>query len=158
MSAARLGVLANEHSKQVAAGPKACWLWACGLMYASRGRDGFIPEAVLPTLYPLKSPKRLAARLVSVALWERAPGGYHVHDFVAPPERQRWSTAEYQAVFERDGRQCRYCRSVDDLTVDHVIPRCQGGPDLATNLVVACRSCNGRKGGRTPEQAGVVLQ
>lgn len=69
-----------------------------------------------------------------------------------------WSTSGYQAVFERDGRACRYCGSEEALSIDHVVPRCQGGLDNSDNLVVACRSCNSRKGGRTPEQAGMVLQ
>jgi hypothetical protein len=41
---------------------------------------------------------------------------------------------------------------------DHVIPRCQGGDDSTDNLVVACRPCNSRKNGRTPQQAGMVLR
>jgi 5-methylcytosine-specific restriction endonuclease McrA len=35
--------------------------------------------------------------------------------------------------------------------------RCLGGTDELENLVMACRDCNIRKGGRTPEQAGMVL-
>lgn len=69
----------------------------------------------------------------------------------------RWSKANYKFVKERDGDRCRYCGSGADLTIDHIIPRCQGGGDEAENLAVACRSCNCRKRGRTPEQAGMVL-
>jgi hypothetical protein len=48
---------------------------------------------------------------------------------------------------------CVYCRAVvRDLTKDHVIPKCQGGSNAAENIVLACRSCNFAKGGRTPEQ------
>ena len=48
---------------------------------------------------------------------------------------------------------CVYCRArVNDLTRDHVIPKCQGGSDAASNLVMACKTCNSSKGGRTPEQ------
>ncbi|MFN9959907.1 MAG: HNH endonuclease, partial [bacterium] len=36
-------------------------------------------------------------------------------------------------------------------------PRVQGGGNSWTNLVCACVKCNARKGGRTPEQAGVRL-
>lgn len=55
------------------------------------------------------------------------------------------------------GARCRYCGGGEYLAVDHVVPRCQGGGDELSNLVVACKSCNSRKGGRTPEQAGMVL-
>lgn len=63
----------------------------------------------------------------------------------------------YGQVFARDQNQCRYCRSTKDLSIDHLTPRVQGGTDALDNLVVACRSCNSRKGPRTPEQAGMVL-
>jgi hypothetical protein len=61
------------------------------------------------------------------------------------------------------GDLCTYCgnptipgdRGRHGRTVDHVIPRCQGGSDDPSNLVIACRGCNSRKGGRTPEQARV---
>jgi len=83
MTWARLDDRANEHRKQLAAGPEACWLWACGLMYCNRqaARNGFIPEQALRILYPLKSPSRLATKLVDVGLWERIDGGYQVHEF-----------------------------------------------------------------------------
>lgn len=60
----------------------------------------------------------------------------------------------------RDGYQCQYCgRSPThrDLNVDHVVPRSRGGQDSWENLVVSCRSCNLRKGRRTPLEAGMNL-
>lgn len=61
----------------------------------------------------------------------------------------------------RDGFRCGYCMETfrtEDLTFDHIVPRCQGGTSLFTNLVSACVSCNVRKGGRTPEQARMPLR
>ena len=43
-------------------------------------------------------------------------------------------------------------------TVDHVVPLCQGGSTTWQNLVGCCLTCNQAKGGRTPEQAGMVLK
>lgn len=63
-------------------------------------------------------------------------------------------------VLTRDGFRCQYCgekRLARELTFDHVIPRSQGGPTSWTNIVTACRPCNGEKGNRTPEQAGMKL-
>jgi 5-methylcytosine-specific restriction endonuclease McrA len=60
----------------------------------------------------------------------------------------------------RDGFQCQYCgRSPThrDLNVDHVVPRSRGGQDSWENLVVSCRTCNLRKGRRTPVEAGMNL-
>ncbi len=58
-------------------------------------------------------------------------------------------------IFKRDGYRCVYCGSSHHLTIDHVVPRSQGGEDTWENLVTACEPCNRRKGNRTPEQAGM---
>jgi 5-methylcytosine-specific restriction endonuclease McrA len=65
-----------------------------------------------------------------------------------------------RAVFARDRETCQYCGQQpgrNNLTMDHVIPRSQGGQTTWENVVTACRDCNHRKGGRTPEQANMVL-
>ena len=70
-------------------------------------------------------------------------------------------------VFERDGWKCAYCGcaltldliAVEDregfcttpagfqrATVDHIIPRSQGGNHKEGNLTACCGSCNSRKG------------
>ncbi len=74
-----------------------------------------------------------------------------------PRERVRLTRRN---LFARERNQCMYCGShfaSADLTVDHVIPRAQGGADTWENLVAACRGCNARKGGRTPDEAGMTL-
>ena len=63
-------------------------------------------------------------------------------------------------LFRRDEHRCMYCGfefSDDDLTRDHIVPRVQGGTDRWKNVVAACQRCNHRKGGKTPEQAGMEL-
>jgi 5-methylcytosine-specific restriction endonuclease McrA len=65
-----------------------------------------------------------------------------------------------QMLFVRDRQVCAYCGGrfmVRDLSRDHVVPVSRGGKDAWTNAVTACRSCNTRKGGRSPEQAGMPL-
>ncbi len=63
-------------------------------------------------------------------------------------------------LFARDRNRCQYCNHLfptSELTLDHVIPRSQGGKDSWENLVCACVPCNARKGGRTPAQANMKL-
>ena len=61
-------------------------------------------------------------------------------------------------VFDRDRYICQYCgKESRHLTLDHVVPRYQGGQHTWENVVSACVSCNRRKAGRTPEQAGMKL-
>jgi|YNPBryunderm2012_1023409.scaffolds.fasta_scaffold01722_4 5-methylcytosine-specific restriction endonuclease McrA len=64
-------------------------------------------------------------------------------------------------LFKRDHNTCQYCGAqpgTEELTIDHVIPRSQGGPTSWTNCVVACVACNKKKGDRTPQQAGMKLR
>ncbi|MEM8758674.1 MAG: HNH endonuclease [Planctomycetota bacterium] len=63
-------------------------------------------------------------------------------------------------LFARDRNRCQYCGRhfpTSELSIDHVLPRSQGGGDSWTNLVCACIRCNAKKGGRTPEQAAMAL-
>jgi hypothetical protein len=62
-------------------------------------------------------------------------------------------------VMKRDHFTCQYegCQR-KATTVDHVVPVCQGGSTTWQNLVACCLACNQAKGGRTPEQAGMVLK
>lgn len=60
----------------------------------------------------------------------------------------------------RDQHQCQYCGAcpaLRELNIDHVLPRSRGGADSWENLVISCRSCNLRKGRRTPDEAGMHL-
>jgi 5-methylcytosine-specific restriction endonuclease McrA len=60
----------------------------------------------------------------------------------------------------RDEYQCQYCARRPghrELNVDHVMPRSRGGEDSWDNLVVSCRTCNLKKGRRTPAEAGMKL-
>lgn len=61
-------------------------------------------------------------------------------------------------VLRRDGFTCQYCgQHTANLTIDHIIPRHMGGGYSWGNLVTACAQCNHRKGGRTIDQAHMIL-
>ena len=62
-------------------------------------------------------------------------------------------------VFLRDRFTCQYCgKKSQDLTLDHVVPRRQFGAHTWENVVAACSRCNLRKAGRTPVEAGMLLE
>lgn len=64
-------------------------------------------------------------------------------------------------IFARDENRCQYCGRrypTSELSLDHVVPRSQGGQSTWTNLVCACVSCNVKKGGRRPEEASMSLR
>jgi len=107
---------------------------------------------------------RLVAELEASGAWKKMDSGWQLDAGTDPYGNplwvpvlgtKNWNRDAYPAVFRRDGYSCRYCGSTDYLSIDHVVPRHQGGSDDEPNLVVACRSCNSRKGARTPEQAGM---
>lgn len=63
-------------------------------------------------------------------------------------------------LFKRDRYRCQFCGCKprpDESTIDHVVPRKQGGISCFENCVLACLRCNLKKGDRTPEQAGMPL-
>ncbi len=65
-----------------------------------------------------------------------------------------------QNLYIRDGGRCQYCGapfSAKELTYDHILPRSKGGETEWTNVVTCCVKCNLKKGGRTPEEAGMTL-
>jgi 5-methylcytosine-specific restriction endonuclease McrA len=63
-------------------------------------------------------------------------------------------------IYARDGYSCQYCATsfpTSELTFDHVVPVSQGGRKDWENIVTCCVTCNRRKGGRTPGEAGMRL-
>lgn len=68
-----------------------------------------------------------------------------------------WNTVRL-FVLDRDGWICQYCHKGlegDDATADHIVSKERwkredrpGDVDDPSNLVAACRSCNGSKGDR----------
>ena len=60
-------------------------------------------------------------------------------------------------IYKRDNNKCQYCGATRSLTIDHVIPRCRGGQDTWENLVVACSSCNVKKGSKLLENINMKL-
>jgi 5-methylcytosine-specific restriction endonuclease McrA len=63
-------------------------------------------------------------------------------------------------IFARDRNTCQYCGRIfprSELNLDHVVPRAHGGTSIWENVVCSCLPCNRRKGGRSPEEAGMGL-
>lgn len=85
-----------------------------------------------------------------------SPSVIRLRQFVKVPYARR-VPLNRRAVFLRDAHQCQYCnRNAENI--DHVVPKTQGGTHTWENVVASCRRCNTKKGGRTPEQAGLMLR
>ena len=60
----------------------------------------------------------------------------------------------------RDNFLCQYTGkklTMASATMDHIVPKAQGGETIWTNVVLASFEINTRKGNRTPQQAGLTL-
>lgn len=71
-----------------------------------------------------------------------------------PPKFQR------RTLFERDSWTCQLCGELVTrraATIDHVVPRCKGGPTSWLNCVTSCLPCNKRKGHKTLQEASMSL-
>ena len=65
-----------------------------------------------------------------------------------------------QSLIKRDRSMCQYCNfklNAAEITIDHIIPRAQGGQTSFLNCVVCCKKCNNKKADKTPIQANMPL-
>lgn len=96
--------------------------------------------------------------------------------------RRRRVRLSRRNILARDGYTCQYCGAqprkrsglprIEELTIDHVVPRAQAVAGRVVlpwtgertpitcwrNVLTACRSCNCKKGGRTPDQAKLTMR
>lgn len=137
----------------------------------------------LPHPIPKAKARRLAELLCcaqlrpdGAGLFERTDqtDTYVVHDFLSWNPSKSEIEAKRSADRERKKREpasaaaahstCAYCdcqlsndpRSSRFATWDHITPLSKGGTDDPSNLALACRSCNRKKGDRTPQESGMV--
>jgi 5-methylcytosine-specific restriction endonuclease McrA len=95
-----------------------------------------------------------AIRSVSVEI--PYPSVIRLNRFVKKPFQK--VSLNRKNIIKRDKHTCQYCgKNHQPMTIDHVIPKSLGGGESWENLVCACIRCNGKKGSRTPDQAGMKL-
>ncbi|MCW5696249.1 MAG: HNH endonuclease [Bauldia sp.] len=107
-------------------------------------------KAVFLDRVNIVSEYEIAVRSPNFAI--RLPSVVSLKTFVRPARSPAFTRFN---VFLRDRFQCQYCGVRDELTFDHVIPRSRGGQTTWENVVAACSSCNLRKGGKHPHEAGM---
>ena len=116
--------------------PLSLWSWQDAVKAVFLDRDNvvdFYEQAVRSPSFEMQMPSVVALK-----------------DYV--PQNRTPAFTRFN-LFLRDGFECVYCSSSDDLTFDHLIPRRLGGITSWTNIVAACSACNLKKGGRLPKDA-----
>jgi 5-methylcytosine-specific restriction endonuclease McrA len=128
----------NEAARVVDPESYQLYTWADWSRIAPREGDAFIQAVRLRLRVP---------EVIVLAEYERLPNAA-----VSFSRRN---------VFKRDHWTCQYCGvqpGGEELTIDHVVPRSQGGTSIWGNCVLSCIDCNHRKANRTPQQAGMKLR
>jgi len=84
---------------------------------------------------------------------QRMQSPKHVHLEYRPGKLQGYLLREY--LFEKWQRKCA-CRAAEAtrLEIEHIAPKSRGGSNRASNLTLACPSCNQRKGLPTAAESG----
>ncbi len=138
------------------------WQRAVSLLY--QGHADVLDERLLA--YNFEDWKQLSAEMK-----EHPSGFVHAPSFkVAIPEVIRLTRYDKlpraevkftrRNLYEHYGYKCCYCGKefkTNELNLDHVMPKSRGGLTSWVNIVTACLGCNGRKGNKTPKEAGMKL-
>ena len=96
----------------------------------------------------------------SVSVSFKLPSVIRLLRFVRIKRRFDYVPFSRANIYARDNYTCQYCDETmptGELTFDHVVPVAHGGRKDWENIVTCCISCNRRKGGRTPSEAGMKL-
>ena len=94
----------------------------------------------------------------SVSVTFKLPSVFRLLRYITIKRRIDYVPFSRANIYARDDHRCQYCgvgHPIGDFTFDHVVPVSQGGKKNWENIVTSCISCNRRKGGRTPAQAGM---
>ena len=81
-------------------------------------------------------------------------------EYINVRRRREASGMKRLRIYMRDKFRCQYCgekKGVNELTLDHILPRSRGGDNSPVNVVTACVPCNNRKSNRTPVEARMPL-
>ena len=96
----------------------------------------------------------------SVSLTVKLPSVIRLLRYIAIKRHFNQAPFSRANIYARDHHRCQYCGRTfppDELTFDHVVPVRYGGRKEWENIVTSCVHCNRRKGGRTPEEAGMAI-
>jgi len=99
-------------------------------LYYERHRE---QHKVVMAAYHKAHPEVLQAKSNAYRARARAAGG-------------QFTSAEWQALVERNDGKCAYCGGLGPLEVDHRTPLSRGGTNSIDNVLPACGNCNRKKG------------
>ena len=87
----------------------------------------------------------------------KLPSVIALKDYIMPQRKPAFTRFN---VFLRDNFTCQYCAkkfAANDLTFDHLVPRCLHGKTTWQNVVSACTTCNLKKGRKLIQNTDMKL-
>lgn len=90
---------------------------------------------------------KLISKSAGFGLNQRA---FQMNRFIALRDGKiKWSSTIREWIKEHEKpNECIYCGLKKDLTVEHILPRSCGGPDITDNVINVCKKCNSSKGSK----------
>lgn len=71
--------------------------------------------------------------------------------------KQRLKMSDWWKLIGVCGTRCLYCKSPDNITIDHVIPLGAGGANQLWNLQILCVDCNSKKDNMTSDYRTIEM-
>lgn len=131
--------------------------------WANRRRpSGWLPPSVRSKCDATLKAVRLVACLLPVSRVHIEIAGFDTQKMQNPEisglAYQQGELFGYQLreyLLEKWQRKCAYCQKTSiPLQIEHIIPKSREGSDRASNLTLACKACNVRKGTQTASEFG----
>lgn len=133
----------HDDARLLAAGPAAAGVYFILGCWATRNET--MGRVTRGALYAHGGSLRHVEALVDADLWEVDGDGWRFVEWRKAQDgrhRRKIPRGIRHAVYARDGRRCVHCGTKNDLTLGHVIPYREGGPDTVDNLRTECAPCN----------------
>ena len=108
-------------------------------------RERYLAERWLPPLPPDATTKQRRKWRISPKRRNR------LKRYLASRQGGEWERIGHDLIMVCPCKYCGLVQPAKRMTFDHVIPRSKDGTHHWTNLVLACRRCNVRKGANLPE-------
>ena len=123
---------------------------------------GWLPPSLMSRIYNIETWVRRLRRLCPIVAISLELVKFDTQAMVNPEisdvEYQQGKLFGYEVreyLLEKFRRKCAYCGAENiPLQVEHIIPKTRDGSNRVSNLTIACKECNQRKGNQTAEEFG----
>ncbi|NEQ09467.1 MAG: HNH endonuclease [Moorea sp. SIO4E2] len=122
--------------------------------------EGWLPPSLMSRIFNVETWVRRLTKLCPVTAISQELVRFDTQKIQNPEisgvEYQRGELFGFEVkeyLLTKWGRNCVYCGAENvPLEVDHIIPKSKGGSNRVSNLTLACRSCNQKKGNKPIEK------